>query len=67
MQNGTHFDMSHRLFADESVCLTALPPWLDEHGSNRLLFAAPLPPVTAEEDHCSAPQSPAHQSDTTGE
>jgi len=49
VQNGTHF-ADGLIFDDEpDVCLGALPPWLDEFGSNDALFAAAeLPPTAAE-------------------
>ena len=41
LQSGTHFDACQPLFAEhDPVCLTTLPPCLDEFGSNELLFAS---------------------------
>ena len=42
LQSGTHFDGREPLFTEnEPVCLAKLPVWLDEFGSNELLFAPP--------------------------
>lgn len=45
LQSGTHFDARLPLFAegDDPALLTALPPWLDQFGSNDVLFASYLP------------------------
>ena len=42
LQTGTMYDAALPLFAErEPVCLATLPPWLDEFGSNDVLFAWP--------------------------